>query len=631
MKLLPSLQTSSRPFSPLSLRIPGQRHGILWHVAALLIPLLLALLIMWPVPLAMSEQVPGWERDNIAYVWIIYWLKHVFVNGGSIFWDPFAYYPLGYDNATNEVTPANTFLALPVALLFGPVVAYNVMLLLSFALTGYATFLWMKTLTHNNAVALAVGVASAFLPYRIAHLSGHLPQMATQWIPLTFYAVERYASTKRLRAALGIGTAFALTALSSWYSLVFIVLALPVYMLLRLPHLRRWIQARRFWRDMALAATLAAVAILPFAIPHLNAQRRRDMHRDIREIMSLSISPVVFFTLSQRHPVWGEHAAQRIPMVKEQNIQEGVVMPGMLLSALGLAGVVFSRRRRMVRALVGLVIVGMVCAVGPVLVDPSGAPVRVPLSPQAMNWLQRNGGFEVARYWLGAELAGQMQAEGYAVIPLPYMALYRLPVISSIRAVGRFAVLMNLGICGLAALALDAFARRRGLSQSHAVHRARLSVVALAVGVLTVFEFWQLPYETTLLRPRPVDQWLSTQPRGTVVELPPGQSERRLHIFQRIIHQQPVVLGLGGSFPPPADAERLSALRRLPEPDAVKQLCSWQTRYVLLDRSRIKPETFATWQGIIERIPQLHYDRTVGDALVYLARACEMDEMTAHD
>lgn len=108
-------------------------------------------------------------------------------------------------------------------------------------------------MTGNNVVALAFGLASAFFPYRLAHLPGHLPQMATQWIPLCFYAVERYIRTRQTRWAVGVGVMVGLNALSSWYTLVFIALGLPVYVLLRAPGLVRQIVRTSAARRDAIA------------------------------------------------------------------------------------------------------------------------------------------------------------------------------------------------------------------------------------------------------------------------------------------------------------------------------------------------------------------------------------------
>ncbi|WP_169237253.1 hypothetical protein [Candidatus Roseilinea sp. NK_OTU-006] len=425
---------------------PIVRQAWVWHAAALVIAPALACLQTWPIVAEITTRVPGWPGDNLEYVWLVHWLKQAATAGASYFFDPHSYYPLGYDMSAIETTLANTVLALPVALLTGPVAAYNVVLLASFALTSYATFLWIRAMTSNNVVALAFGLASAFFPYRLAHLPGHLPQMATQWIPLCFYAVERYIRTRQTRWAVGVGVMVGLNALSSWYTLVFIALGLPVYVLLRAPGLVRQIVRTSAARRDVTAGVVAAIALIaPVAMPYLRAQSSEDRTRSVAEIMHGSISLLEFFTLSTRHPVWGEWAATYLPIAQQQNIVERVVMPGYLMLAIAGAGLAISRshlrrRRRMIWALCGLAGVGVIGAMGPVLVDHTGKPVWVAVPDSVMSWLEQTGVVEVAGQWFGPEVAAGMRAGQGVVAPLPYALLHRLPIISSMRAVGRFAI-----------------------------------------------------------------------------------------------------------------------------------------------------------------------------------------------
>ncbi|MGQ9815415.1 MAG: hypothetical protein ACUVR3_09745, partial [Candidatus Roseilinea sp.] len=164
------MKTPSR-MTPAS-RGPALRREWAWHVAALAVPVALAGALMHPVVAEITTRAPGWPGDNIDYIWLIHWLKQAATAGASLFFDPYFYYPLGYDMSAIESTLANTVPALPVALLLGPVAAYNIVLLASFALTAYGTFLWVRAMTGNKVVALACGIASAFFPYRLAPLPG---------------------------------------------------------------------------------------------------------------------------------------------------------------------------------------------------------------------------------------------------------------------------------------------------------------------------------------------------------------------------------------------------------------------------------------------------------------------------
>ncbi len=594
------MATTSPPQTTSASHSLTPRHDWIWHVAALVIAPALACVQTWPVVTEIGSRAPGWPGDNIAYIWLIHWLKQAVTAGASLFFDPNFYYPQGYDMSAVESTLANTVPALPVALPVGPVAAYNVALLASFALTSYGTFLWLRALTGNRAIALAFGLASAFFPYRLAHLPGHLPQMATQWIPLCLYAVERYTRTRQISWAVGVGVMIGLNALSSWYTLVFVALGLPVYVLLRAPHLLRQVVRTSAVRRDLIAGVVAAIALIaPAAEPYLRAQGSDDRARSVTEIVRGSLSPLEFVTLSIRHPVWGEWAATHLPIAQKQNIVERVVMPGYLMLALAVVGVAIGRsrrRQRMVRALCGLACVGIFGAMGPVLVDHTGQPVWIAVPDSAMGWLEQAGVVEAAGQWLGPEVAAGMRAGQGVVVPLPYALLHRLPIISSMRAVGRFAILMNFAVCGLAALGADALVRRLS-ARTGASPRTRwaLAALVLCAGGLIVVEYWQKPYQAVRLTAREVDRWLAGQPFGAVLELPLRDLTQRLSVYARIEHGQPLILGPRGSFPPAVDVERRTIIERLPAPEAVEALCSWGTRYVVLNMRQMTEEEQARW------------------------------------
>ena len=82
---------------------------------------------------------------------------------------------------------AGTFLAR----LFGPVAAYNWLVLLTFPLSAAAAYLLARHLELSPPGATVAAMAFAFSPFHLAHAAYH-PQIAqTQWIPLYLLALWR--------------------------------------------------------------------------------------------------------------------------------------------------------------------------------------------------------------------------------------------------------------------------------------------------------------------------------------------------------------------------------------------------------------------------------------------------------
>jgi hypothetical protein len=93
----------------------------------------------------------------------------------------------------------------PLDAAFGPVVAWNALVLLGFVLAGGASAAWLRALGLPVGAALAGGLAFALAPYRVAQSTGHLLGLVAFLVPLTLFAFERAlarAARRRLWLAL---------------------------------------------------------------------------------------------------------------------------------------------------------------------------------------------------------------------------------------------------------------------------------------------------------------------------------------------------------------------------------------------------------------------------------------------
>jgi hypothetical protein len=146
---------------------------------------------------------------------------------------------------------------------------------------------------------------------------------------------------------------------------------------------------------------------------------------------------------------------------------------------------------------------------------------------------------------------------------------------------------------------------------------------------VALFEFWMLPVRTTELRRRPVDEWLANQPFGAVIELPLDKSSQRLSVYAQLEHRQPLALGMQGSFPPPVDGERRAVLEQLPDADAVKEMCTWGVRYIVITEYPWISEytwrddsALAHWRSVLENTPAVRKVGTIGTSQAYVLDGC---------
>lgn len=80
----------------------------------------------------------------------------------------------------------------PLEAVLGPVVAWNVFVLLGYLGAGGLTFLWLRSLGLGVGASLVGGLVFALAPYRVVHAgAGHLFAWISMLLPLSLWAWER--------------------------------------------------------------------------------------------------------------------------------------------------------------------------------------------------------------------------------------------------------------------------------------------------------------------------------------------------------------------------------------------------------------------------------------------------------
>ncbi|OIO90414.1 MAG: hypothetical protein AUK03_13010 [Anaerolineae bacterium CG2_30_64_16] len=112
------------------------------HLWVLLGYIGLSLLLTWPLAAHFASHVPGDGIDDPSLAWNLWWVKHALVDQPQ---NPFAcdwqFWPVGINLAFYTLTVLNGMLSVPLQSVFGTIVAYNMVLLSSFVLSGYGAYL----------------------------------------------------------------------------------------------------------------------------------------------------------------------------------------------------------------------------------------------------------------------------------------------------------------------------------------------------------------------------------------------------------------------------------------------------------------------------------------------------------
>jgi len=572
----------------------------------------LALAVGMTLPLAahLSSGVLGPPGDNFEYLYKLWWFKHaLFERGVSPFFNPDVFYPHGYQLALHEMSLAHMALGMPLTLLWGEVVSYNALALISFALSCFGGYLLVYRVTGQRLAGLLCGIAYAFCSYRMAHLgAGHLNLLGSQWLPFLLLSVEHLLCNSRPRSAVLLGIFGALSALSSWYYAPMAAIACGIYLLWRGRPWRALMANRGLWLLVALAISVAALLMSPSLWQTVLVRGQREMAFSLQEVDLFSASVGDFIVANPLHPLWGKATA--LHYQSRQDVPEHVISLSWVVVALcGVAAwlgwhqatrAAHTREARttdwrITSAYVVLLAVSLLLALGTTL-HIGGQRVYVPVPA----WVER--GFTALMGVVANRLALHpmpsyygLRAEQAIYLPLPTLLLYLyVPFFDAMRVWTRFGVISALSTAALAGIGLAQLLRRL-----QSWNRLLVAGVCLAA---VLFELAVGPYPLgwSEVQTQPVDRWLAeqTQP-GAVALFPLWKAEHGAALYATKVCSRPVIYGYGAFFPRSYRDVR-PVLWDFPSPEAISLLRQLNVAYVV-----VGTESYGTaWPGIKRRLEQ---------------------------
>lgn len=149
----------------------------------------------------------GPAGDPPAYMWALSWWPHAIAHGLNPFQSAEVWAPGGIDTAGYALVPGAALAMFPVTELFGPLVSYNVLALLSPALSAFTAFGLCRYITGRTAASFAGGLIFGFSSYELGHLLGHANLFTIFLIPLFPYLVVRRVAGEVSRALFVVGVA----------------------------------------------------------------------------------------------------------------------------------------------------------------------------------------------------------------------------------------------------------------------------------------------------------------------------------------------------------------------------------------------------------------------------------------
>ena len=283
-----------------------------------------------------ADGAPGYGEaasgDHLQTTYRFWLVGHQLEQGGAPWIDPYSFQPLVDPQVVLGGWPYG-FPFWPLDALAGPVVAWNVLLLLVTFAAGLFTYLWLRELDVPPWGAAAGALAFELAPYRVLQSGGHLLGWIAVLVPLALWAFERARRAETVRAAhlwgaLAAGAVLSVPLSGQLHLALGVLPFVAVYAALRYSRLAS------LW---AWGGVLAAAAAGLIAETVIISGSTEAEGRTLAEVAFYSASPLD--VLSR----WRLHGPERY------------VYLGWLLPVLAVAGLVLlARRRRGLAILLGL-------------------------------------------------------------------------------------------------------------------------------------------------------------------------------------------------------------------------------------------------------------------------------------
>lgn len=521
--------------------------------------------ITWPLAANVSTHTADIGVDDpLLYARL---LRHflAWLSGAheSLF-DADYFWPFPKVLATTDASLGILYCALPfLAFTRDLLTLVNLGVLVTFVLTGHATYLVARELSESRSAALFAGTAFAFCLFRL-HQLDHLNILQMQWMGYALFGLLRlFQKPTRWGVA---GTALALFLHGSagtnvaLYS-TFLFAAIAVWMLITTPDAER----RKFALHFGAALGIAVVALIPIYLPYLEVRAAHTLEWPEWHVDVYGGRAEQLFAAPPYNKVHGPEMAKNL-------FRESYLFLGWSVLVAGGIGVLLLRLRvsgqpkpypakawifATVDTLAALFAIHYALrdrrvAVALVLFVAARELVRrvrkKPFDPFASFGLLLAG---MALFYLFAGQGPHIQEHGQQIGEGMWRWLAKIPGFGSVRTPARFFFVVSLAAALVAAMGISevqSFFKRRWVGEVLAGVGIWLALYEMNVSPLPLRQMNRIENAS------PAYSWIAQQPgKGAVLELPFFDPWERYRMYHTTVFDRPTVAGEAGWRPPIAN------------------------------------------------------------------------------
>jgi hypothetical protein len=584
-----------------------------------------------PLILHLSDHVASDLRDPLYSMFAMTWNARAAASGFAGFADANIFFPHRGTLFYGDVLPIESILGAPVLAATGnPVLAYNLVFLITFLVSGLGMFALVRRLTGSGNAAFLVGLVFAFFPYHFAH-SAHLEILFMGWIPFFFLFVHKFFDRPTAGNALGMAGFYVLQAASCIYYGEYLTLFAALTFLYYLGTGGRW-KKLEFWSGLALFGAVCAAVLGPYILQFVRIHAKLLFVRAPWEARFFSAEIQHFAAVPSFNAAWGW-------LTGRLGAQEWQLFPGLVpivFAVLWFAG----RRKRVepasrraagerkkagfavwdaanavlfVFCLVQGITGGFEGRLGPIRFSSHdlSKPLSLLLVSLALRvFTDRRMRRRIGRFfkvlapaetvYLGLTVIALIlsfgpviRLLGHEIISGPYALLYEyVPGFKNVRVPSRFAVMMMVGLTVLAGIAAAEILARRRTARGRTLWTAAGTVLILGEFLSIPMPLVRVPVGETIPS---IYRAVKALPAGAaLVELPMPLRDSEEHqdaapVYFASFHRKPVVNGYSGYAPPGYRIVR-EAMDAFPSAATLRLLADIGVTHALVDTEGSRPE-----------------------------------------
>ncbi|MFH1888569.1 MAG: hypothetical protein ABH806_00595 [Candidatus Omnitrophota bacterium] len=527
------------------------------NILIILLFFIIASIFTYPLALKMDKAIPGFGSTDepfavISNMWLV---KYSSQRGIDLKNNDYIAYPFGVDlTAYWGSSYLWEYLKNTLSFITSHIVAFNILIFMSFILSGWFTYLLVYRLTGSAVAGIFSGAIFSLCPYHFARVWQHLALSQIQWMPLYLLSLLSFKDKPVPRNIFFVAVSLFLVVSFNFYYAYFMAVAsaLFVVFIIKENGIRR--AAFNYISKLFLAYLIVLVMIAPnlWEVYKYKNSSRRDIplehniaQRPFDDLFSQSARPLSYILPSSEHPLFGGIA--RIFLGSKlygESLTEHALYLGWI--PLILAFMVYRKCRKDAHKL-------------KYKKDVFCLDFFVWLA--VISWL-----FSQPPWW---------QIGPFRVY-MPSFFMYKaLPMF---RAYCRFGVVLMLAVAVLAGFGLRYLLERYN-------NKALKGVLVTVVFGMLFFEFLNFPpLKVIELDNSPaVYEWLSKQKGDfAVAEYPLDyQSQNVYYLFYQTVHRKKII---NASNPGTYASSVAKLIRTLSDPDTVKILNWMGVKYVIVHR-----------------------------------------------